>query len=311
MNDRIIQLTYEHEQPQRLDKILVAELPEYSRSRLQKLIKEGRVTVDGVIASKSGQKIDGMSQIVVEIPPPQPSTLIPEDIPLDMVFENNDLMVVNKPAGMVVHPSAGHQSGTLVHAALAHTKDIEGVGGVQRPGVVHRLDKDTSGLILLAKNDAAHHWLQDQFSSRQVEKTYLALVDGAPPTPRGRVEAAIGRDPADRKHMAVVPPTKGRSAVSEYTTVRDYVDFTLLEVHPITGRTHQIRLHLAFLGCPIVGDSVYGRRHASLKMKRQFLHAARLQIRLPGEADLSEFEAPLPRDLAEILENLDPTGELK
>jgi 23S rRNA pseudouridine1911/1915/1917 synthase len=304
VNDRIIQLTYEHEQPQRLDKFLVDELPKYSRSRLQKLIKEGRVTVDGVIATKSGQSVDWKSQIVVEIPPSQPSTLIAEDILLEIVFENKDLMVVNKPAGMVVHPSAGHKSGTLVHAALAHTKDIEGVGGVQRPGVVHRLDKDTSGLILLAKNDAAHQWLQDQFSSRQVEKTYLALVDGAPPTPRGRVEAAIGRDPVDRKHMAVVPPTRGRSAVSEYATLREYVDHTLLEVHPITGRTHQIRLHLAFLGCPVVGDRVYGHRHASLNIKRQFLHAAQLQIHLPGEADLSEFEAPLPQDLSEILETL-------
>jgi len=311
VNERIIQLTYEHEQPQRLDKFLVDELPEYSRSRLQTIIKEGCVTVDGVIASKSGQTVDWKSQIVVEIPPPQPSTLIAEDIPLEIVFENKDLMVVNKLAGMVVHPSAGHQSGTLVHAALAHTKDIEGVGGIQRPGVVHRLDKDTSGLILLAKNDASHQWLQEQFSSRQVEKTYLALVDGAPPTPRGRVEAAIGRDPVDRKHMAVVPPTKGRSAVSEYATIREFVDHTLLEVHPITGRTHQIRLHMAFLGCPVVGDRVYGRRHASLNIKRQFLHAARLQIRLPGEAGLSEFEAPIPRDLSEILETLDPTGELK
>jgi 23S rRNA pseudouridine1911/1915/1917 synthase len=304
VNERIIQLTYEHEQPQRLDKFLVDELPEYSRSRLQTIIKEGCVTVDGVIASKSGQTVDWKSQIVVEIPPPQPSTLIAEDIPLEIVFENKDLMVVNKLAGMVVHPSAGHQSGTLVHAALAHTKDIEGVGGIQRPGVVHRLDKDTSGLILLAKNDASHQWLQEQFSSRQVEKTYLALVDGAPPTPRGRVEAAIGRDPVDRKHMAVVPPTKGRSAISEYATIREFVDHTLLEVHPITGRTHQIRLHMAFLGCPVVGDRVYGRRHASLNIKRQFLHAARLQIRIPGEAGLSEFEAPLPQDLSEILETI-------
>jgi 23S rRNA pseudouridine1911/1915/1917 synthase len=309
VNERIIQLTYEHEQPQRLDKFLVDELPEYSRSRLQTIIKEGCVTVDGVIASKSGQTVDWKSQIVVEIPPPQPSTLIAEDIPLEIVFENKDLMVVNKLAGMVVHPSAGHQSGTLVHAALAHTKDIEGVGGIQRPGVVHRLDKDTSGLILLAKNDASHQWLQEQFSSRQVEKTYLALVDGAPPTPRGRVEAAIGRDPVDRKHMAVVPPTKGRSAVSEYATIREFVDHTLLEVHPITGRTHQIRLHMAFLGCPVVGDRVYGRRHASLNIKRQFLHAARLQIRIPGEAGLSEFEAPLPQDLSEILQTIYTTGQ--
>ncbi len=308
MNDRIVRLTYEQEHPQRLDKYLVEQLPEFSRSRLQSLIKEGRVTVDGVIASKSGQSVDRVSHIIVEIPPPQPSELVAEEIALDIVFENDDLLVVNKPAGMVVHPSAGHQSGTLVHAALAHADDIEGVGGVQRPGVVHRLDKDTSGLILMAKNDESHQWLQDQFSSRQVDKVYLALVDGNPPTPRGKVEAAIGRDPNNRKKMAVVPPGKGRAAVSEYSTLRKFQAHTLLEMHPITGRTHQIRVHLAFLKCPVVGDRVYGRRHPSLPLDRQFLHAARLRICLPGDDDLSEFEAPLPKDLSSILAVLDSSG---
>ncbi|MES0360427.1 MAG: RluA family pseudouridine synthase [Anaerolineales bacterium] len=308
MNDRVVELVFNEEQPQRLDKFLVTQLPEFSRSRLQILIKEGRVTIDGIPAHKTGQTIDGSARVVVEIPPPQPSKLIAEDISLDIVFENNDLMVVNKPAGMVVHPSAGHQSGTLVHAALAYAPDIDGVGGIQRPGVVHRLDKDTSGLIVLAKNDATHQWLQEQFRLREVEKIYLALVDGAPPTPRGRVEAAIGRDPVDRKKMAVLPPGKGRSAVSEYTSVQKFAGHTLLEVHPITGRTHQIRLHLAFLDCPVVGDRVYGRRHPSLPLKRQFLHAARLRIRIPGETELSEYEAPLPGDLTDTLESL---GEIK
>jgi 23S rRNA pseudouridine1911/1915/1917 synthase len=299
-----VELVFNEEEPQRLDKFLVAQLPEFSRSRLQMLIKEGKVTVDGVPAHKSGQTIDGSMVVLIQIPPPQPTKLTAEDIPLDVVFENDDLMVINKPAGMVVHPSAGHQSGTLVHAALAHDPDIEGVGGVQRPGVVHRLDKDTSGLIILAKNDLTHQWLQKQFSSREVEKTYLALVDGAPPTPRGRVEAAIGRDPTDRKKMATVPPGKGRSAVSEYTTLSKYPEHTLLEVHPITGRTHQIRLHLAFLDCPVVGDRIYGHRHPSLPLKRQFLHATRLRIRIPGETELIEYEAPLPADLSDILESL-------
>ena len=304
VNDQIIRFIYDQEIPQRLDKYLVAELPEYSRSRLQAFIKEGLVTINGVTATKSGQILDGRATIAVLIPPVQPSTLSAEDIPLDIIFENPDLIVVNKPAGMVVHPSAGHRSGTLVHAALAHSKDIEGVGGVQRPGVVHRLDKDTSGLILLAKNDPAHQWLQKQFSTRQVEKTYLALVDGAPPTSRGRVEAAIGRDPVNRKRMAIVTPTKGRSAISEYKTIQNYVDYTLLEIHPITGRTHQIRLHLAFLGCPVVGDKVYGRRRTSLQIERHFLHAFRLRLRLPNEASLSEFEAPLPGELSKILDSL-------
>lgn len=305
VNDRFVELNIKDQQPQRLDLCLVAELPEFSRSRLQALIKAGKVSVNGIPAHKSGQMIESGDWITVQIPPPQPSKLVPEQLPLDIIFENQDLMVVNKPAGMVVHPSAGHKSGTLVHAALAHAPDIEGVGGVQRPGIVHRLDKDTSGLILLAKNDAAHQWLQNQFSSRKVEKTYLALVDGAPPTPRGRIEAAIGRDPGNRKRMAVVPPGKGRSAISEYSTQHRYADHALLEVHPITGRTHQIRLHLAFLGCPVVGDRVYGRRHRSLALNRHFLHAARLSIQIPGETDLHEFKAPLPDDLANILDTLE------
>lgn len=305
MNDRLVQLIFEQEQPQRLDRFLVSQLPEYSRSRLQALIKTGCVVVDGITATKNGQMVEREAQIEVAIPPPQPTTLIPEEIPLTIIFENQDLIAVNKPAGMVVHPSAGHQSGTLVHAALAHAVDIEGVGGILRPGIVHRLDKDTSGLILLAKNDAAHQWLQEEFRSRRVEKTYLTLVDGAPPTVRGRVEAAIGRDPVDRKRMAVVSPGKGRSAVSEYSTLVQYDLHTLLEVHPITGRTHQIRLHMAFIGCPVAGDQVYGRRHPSLNLNRHFLHAARLKIRLPGESDKVEFEAPLPNDLSNILDTLD------
>ncbi len=301
MNDRLVQLSYEQEESNRLDKFLVSQLPEFSRSRLQSLIKTGCVDVDGVTVTKSGHMVEKKAEIEVRIPPPKPTVLVPEDIPLEIIFENQDLIVVNKPAGMVVHPAAGHQSGTLVHAALAHTGEIEGVGGIQRPGVVHRLDKDTSGIILLAKNDAAHQWLQEEFRSRRVEKTYLALVDGAPPTVRGRVEAAIGRDPVDRKRMAVVPPNKGRSAVSEYSTITQYQQHTLLEVHPVTGRTHQIRLHMAFLGCPVTGDRLHGRRRPSLDIDRQFLHAARLKIRLPEESDYIEFEAPLPEDLSKVL----------
>jgi 23S rRNA pseudouridine1911/1915/1917 synthase len=304
VNDRLVQLTYEQDESKRLDKYLVSQLPEFSRSRLQSLIKNGCVDVDGIKITKSGYMVDKEAEIEVRIPSSQPSILIPEQIPLKIIFENDDLIVVNKPAGMVVHPSAGHQSGTLVHAVLAHSDEIEGVGGIQRPGVVHRLDKDTSGLILLAKNDRAHQWLQEEFRSRRVEKTYLTLVDGAPPTKRGRVEAAIGRDPVDRKRMAVVLPEKGRSAVSEYSTKTQYQQHTLLEVHPVTGRTHQIRLHMAFLECPIVGDRIYGRRRPSLEIERQFLHAARLSIRLPGESQPVEFEALLPDDLTTVLDGL-------
>ena len=304
MSERLVALQFSAGSPKRLDKFLVDHLPEYSRSRLQALIRAGRVMVDGQPAYKAGQVLDGEVLVQVQIPAPAPSELQPEAIPLDIVFENADLMVVNKPAGMVVHPAAGHATGTLVHAALAHAPDLAGVGGQLRPGVVHRLDKDTSGLILLAKNDAAHQWLQNQFRSRQAEKVYLALVDGAPPTPRGRVEAAIGRNPAQRRKMAVVPPGKGRQAVTEYLTLQSFPEHTFLEVHPITGRTHQIRLHLAFLGCPVVGDTIYGRSRPSLPLGRHFLHAAHLTIRLPGETEPHTFEAPLPQELEKALQKL-------
>ena len=304
MPDRREFFEFEKEKEERLDHFLVECLPEFSRSRLQGLVKDGFVAVDGVPAKKAGQKLEPGAQVEVRIPPPAPSGLVGEDIPLDIIFENDDLLVVNKPAGMVVHPAAGHETGTLVHAVLGYDPDIEGIGGEERPGVVHRLDKETSGLILLAKNDHAHHWLQDQFRLRTVEKTYLALVDGAPPTPSGRVEAPIGRDPSHRKKMAIMPPGKGRDAVSEYITLESFEKHTLLEFHPLTGRTHQIRLHCMFLGCPIVGDKIYGHRKQSLELDRHFLHAARLKIVLPEEKGARIFEAPLPGELSELLDTL-------
>jgi 23S rRNA pseudouridine1911/1915/1917 synthase len=304
VNDRLVEYQCHDNSPQRLDKFLVVCLPEFSRARLQGLIKDGFVSVDGVPARKSGQMVEAGNAVQVRIPPPEPTALQPEAIPLSILFENDDLMVVDKPAGMVVHPAAGHSRGTLVHAALAHAPSMAGIGGEGRPGVVHRLDKDTSGLILLAKNDLAHRWLQEQFRSRQVEKFYLALVDGQPPTPAGRIEAPIGRDASQRRRMAVVPPDKGREAVSEYRTLEAYGHHTLLEVHPITGRTHQIRLHLSFLGCPVAGDTVYGLRKPSIPLKRHFLHAARLTIRLPGEAAPQTFVAAMPEELDRVLEYL-------
>ncbi|MCW5873926.1 MAG: RluA family pseudouridine synthase [Anaerolineales bacterium] len=294
--------------PQRLDKFLVEQLPDFSRARLQALIKEGRVQVDGKAASKSGQTLEGGEAVQVQVPPAAPSELIPEAIPLDVIFENNDVLIVNKPAGMVVHPAAGHNTSTLIHAALAHAPQIQGVGGELRPGLVHRLDKDTSGLIVLAKNDAAHHALQAQFQQRSAQKTYIALVDGRPNTPEGRIEAAIGRDLRERKRMSVVRSAggrgRGREAVSEYRTLHEYDDHTLLEVNIHTGRTHQIRVHLAFIRCPVVGDTVYGRRKPSLPLKRQFLHAARLGLTLPGETEMRIFSAPLPADLQHVLNNM-------
>lgn len=288
----------------RLDHVLVSYLQDQSRNRLQQLIREGRTFVDGERITKPAFRLEGGEVVELTIPSPKPYHLEAEEIPLDILYENHDLIVINKPAGIVVHPSAGHETGTLVHAILAHAPDILGVGGEQRPGVVHRLDKDTSGIILFAKHDIAHRFLQQQFSQRKAEKTYLALVDGAPPTPSGRIDASIGRDPNHRKRMAVLATGKGRSAVSTYRTIEYYEKHTLLEIQPITGRTHQIRLHLAFLNCPVVGDQVYGRRKSSLPIARFFLHATRLKIRIPGEKKERTFEAPLPEELCLLLGNL-------
>ena len=237
---------------ERLDKYLVTCLPEFSRSRLQGLIRDNQVLVDGQVVTKTSHILNRGQKVVVSIPEPEPVGLIPEEITMDVIFESDDLMIINKPAGMVVHPGAGHKTGTLVHAALAHVPELEGIGGELRPGVVHRLDKDTSGLILVAKNDRSHRWLQEQFRLRRVRKVYLALVDGTPPTPTGRIEAPIGRDPAHRRKMAVTTLQKGREAVTEYQTVETYAHHTLIEAHPLTGRTHQIRLHMAFLGLSLI-----------------------------------------------------------
>jgi len=304
VGDRIESFHFEKEVKQRLDVFLTACLPEFSRSRIQGLIKGGFVKVEAGIVTKAGRDLEPGEQIQIRIPPPVPSGLVAEDIPLDIVFENEDLMVVNKPAGMVVHPSPGHNSGTLVHAALGYLPELEGIGGEERPGIVHRLDKDTSGLIVIAKNERAHRWLQDQFKSRKVEKIYLALVDSKPPTPAGRVEAPIGRNTTHRKLMAVVPLDKGREAVSEYRTLENFPAHTLLEVHPLTGRTHQIRVHMAFLGCPVAADMVYGKRKPTVELGRHFLHAHRLKIVLPGEKQARIFEASLPQELQFVLEHL-------
>jgi 23S rRNA pseudouridine1911/1915/1917 synthase len=288
----------------RLDIFLAQELKDISRSYIQKIISQGGVFIEGVPALKKSESISPGTEVEVIIPPVKDTTLEPENIPLDIIFENQDLIVVNKPPGMVVHPALGHPRGTLVQAVLGYAPDIEGVGGQRRPGLVHRLDQDTSGLILLAKNDLAHQFLQDQFRSRQVNKVYLALVDGRPPTPQGRVEVAIGRDPKFRQRMAPVLDREGKQAVSVYSTLQEFPNHTLLKVSILTGRTHQIRVHLAFLGCPVVGDTVYGRKKPSLDIGRQFLHAYQLSIRIPGETQPKSFEAPLASDLEACLKSL-------
>ena len=286
----------------RLDQVLLGFFPDQSRSRLQQWIQRGQVSIDGRPATKPGVRLRGGESITVRIPPPAPSGNLPEAIPLDIVFENDDLLVVNKPAGMVVHPSAGHGTGTLVNAVLAHAPDMAGVGGEIRPGIVHRLDRDTSGLVVVAKNEESLKALQAQFHDREVEKVYLALVDGHPPDRRGRIEAPIGRDPRHRQRMGIVPAAKGRPATTDYHLRQDYPQHALLEVMPRTGRTHQIRVHLAFLGCPVAGDRVYGFRRPSLGLARHMLHAWRLRFRLPGQTGSERtFEAPPPGDLVEAI----------
>ena len=304
MGDRIEKYIFSKSSQERLDIFLTTCLPEFSRARIQRLIKDGFVRIDNQTVTKGGLYLEVGESIEIIIPPRISSDLVAENIPLEIVFENSDLVVVNKPAGMVVHPSPGHNNGTLVHAALGHIPDLEGIGGEERPGIVHRLDKDTSGLIVIAKNERAHHWLQEQFKSRLVDKKYIALVDGKPPTPTGRVEAPIGRNTTHRKLMAVVSIEKGREAITEYSTLEKFPEHTLLDVHPKTGRTHQIRVHLAFLGCPVTADMVYGKRKPTVELDRHFLHASRLKIIIPGEEHARIFEAPLPHELSVVLEQL-------
>ncbi|MGB2962781.1 MAG: RluA family pseudouridine synthase [Anaerolineales bacterium] len=304
MSEAQIVLHNQSEKEIRLDKYLAENLEEYSRSYIQKIISEGGVSVEGFPVYKKSEIIKPGAEVEILIPPAAETTLIPEDIPLNIVFENDDLIVVNKPAGMVVHPALGHPTGTLVQAILGYAPEIEGVGGVKRPGLVHRLDQNTSGVILVAKNDRAHQYLQDQFRSRSVDKIYLALVDGRPPTPQGRVEVAIGRDPKYRQRMAPVLDRDGKEAISEYFTLEEFPGHTYLKVSILTGRTHQIRIHLAFLGTPVVGDMIYGRNKPSINIQRQFLHAFQISIQIPGEKEKQTFEAPLAIELTEVLNSL-------
>jgi len=304
MNQASMILQNQSDKDIRLDKFLASELDDYSRSYIQKIINAGGVSIDGIPIYKKAERVSQGTEVEVIIPEAEDTELLGEDIPLDIIFENDDLIAVNKPAGMVVHPALGHPTGTLVQAVLGYAPEIEGVGGVKRPGLVHRLDQNTSGVILLAKNDRAHQFLQDQFRDRQVDKEYLALVDGRPPTPNGRVEVAIGRDPKYRQRMAPALERDGKEAISEYSTLAEFPKHTYLSVKIMTGRTHQIRVHLNFLGCPAVGDTVYGRKTPSIQIERQFLHAFRLSILIPGEEEKHCFEAPLAEELERILDQL-------
>ena len=283
----------------RLDKYVCQKLAELSRARVQKLIAEGYITVNDQVA-KAGLRLNIGDRLRVIIPPAPPSRLVPETMPLNILYEDDDLLVVDKPAGLTVHPAPGRPSHTLVNALLSHFPHLADISDSLRPGIVHRLDKDTSGVMLVAKNSLAQADLAEQFKTHSVAKAYLVLVKGHLTPENGIIEAAIGRDPRNRKRMAVV--AGGREARTEYRVIKYIVDYTLLEVMPETGRTHQIRVHLAAIGFPVVGDKVYGVK--SPYLDRQFMHACRLGFNLPSSGEYVEFKSELPPDLAQALKDI-------
>lgn len=297
----------------RLDRALADLFPDHSRSFLAGLIEQGSVRIDGSVASKPSRRVDVGQHITIEIPAAVPSGVVSQDIPLTVLFEDEDVVAIDKPPGLVVHPAAGHPDQTLVNALLFHVRDLSGIGGELRPGIVHRLDKDTSGVLLVAKHDEAHRRLAAAWSTDAVRKEYLAIVYGTPGSDRGTVDAPIGRDRRERKRMAVV--SGGRRAVTEYALVQRLRYVSLLRCRLHTGRTHQIRVHMKHLGHPIVGDPLYSgpqwrgipdkrAQHALAAMRRQALHAARITFVHPRDGRAVVVEAPLPQDMRELLESL-------
>ena len=293
----------------RLDVWLRRQAPDCSRARIQSLIRAGLVRVNGE-TRKPHHPLRGGDRVEYEIPPPEPARLAAQDIPLDILYEDADILVLNKPAGLVVHPAAGHADGTLVNALLHHCPDLGGIGGEIRPGIVHRLDKDTSGVLVIAKNDFALHGLAAQFKERTLRKEYLAAVWGEPKPPRGVIRTLIGRNPRNRKKMSA-RPASGRPAVTHYEVLSRHGGVSLLRVRIETGRTHQIRVHLAHIGHPVVGDRQYGRARKGLRATppaRQMLHAERLAFTHPRTRAPLEFAAPIPQDLHAFLRDLAADG---
>lgn len=285
---------------QRLDRFVQAQCPDLSRSRCAALIRDGFVTVRGV-AAKPSSSVRARDAVTVVVPAPVALEIEAQAMPLTIVYQDPHVLVVDKPAGLSVHPGPGHPDRTLVNALLAIATDLSGIGGVQRPGIVHRLDKDTSGLMAVAKNDTAHASLSRQLKERSVDKAYLALAEGVFRRDEGEIDAPIARHPRNRKKMAIV--ASGRTSLTQYRVVGRFAAHTLLEAHPVTGRTHQIRVHFASLGHPLVGDPVYGKR--SPLVDRHFLHAARLTFALPpDERERHTFQSPLPADLQAALDAL-------
>ncbi|MFC1920943.1 RluA family pseudouridine synthase [Chloroflexota bacterium] len=285
----------------RLDRYVTDQFPDLSRTRVQKLIEDGNIRVNESLA-KPGIKLNTGDRLTINLPPPAPNALAPEDIPLNILYEDDDLLVIDKQAGLTVHPAPGHPDHTLVNAVLAHLSHLPDTGDAQRPGIVHRLDKDTSGVMMIAKNLAAHADLTDQFKSRSITKMYTVLVIGHLSPEDGVIEAPIGRDPRRRQRMAVVGESRGREARTAYHVIKYIGNYTLLEVRPETGRTHQIRVHLDAIGYPVAGDKVYGGK--SPHISRQFVHASRLGFKLPSTGDYIEFSSPLHPDLEKALDDI-------
>lgn len=275
----------------RLDRFLSRKMPDFSRVRLQSFIRGGCVLVNG-IAPRPSQTLRAVDEIRITVPDEvEPAVAKAQDIPLDIIHEDGAIIVLNKPAGLVVHPGAGNAEGTLVNALLFHCAGLSVIGGVERPGIVHRLDKETSGCLVIAKTDSAHRSLSSQFADRLVQKTYLALVEGTPRMPHGKIEASIGRHAVHRQKMSV--NERGRTSMTQYRVIASFEGITLMECQPRTGRTHQIRVHMKHLGHPIVGDPLYGRRAGH---SRHFLHAWKIAFAHPENGKPLEFFAPLPTD---------------
>ena len=300
MEQRTIQT---QESAERIDALLARSLPELTRSAAQRLLAQGAVTKDGAPVKKNYKTAPG-DTFVVTLPDAAPSELVAQDLPLDVVYEDDDLIVVNKPRGMVVHPAPGHEDGTLVNALLAHCGDsLSGVGGERRPGIVHRIDKDTSGLLVAAKNDFAHTVLSDSLKEHGIDREYKAVACGNFRDAHGTVDRPIGRNPRDRKKMAIVPD--GRPAVTHYTVAERFDGFALLDVRLETGRTHQIRVHMAYLGHPILGDTVYGAKKPVPGLTGQCLHAVGLQFIHPRTKELVSLSCPLPGEFTAALRKID------
>lgn len=284
----------------RLDLFLAGSL-DMARNQVQKLIKEGRIDSGGRMTG-AGDKVRPGDFLRVSLPPPQKAGVAAENTPLSIIYEDSWIVVINKDRGIAVHPGGGRHHGTLVNVLLYHIRDLSGVGGVERPGIVHRLDRDTSGVMVVAKHDKAHERLSSQFNARKIKKEYLALVHGQVRNEYGSIEAALGRNPVQRKKIMITP--KGRYARTDYEVVERFNGFSLVRLKPLTGRTHQIRVHLTSIGCPLVGDEMYGTRKCAIQLKGQFLHAARLGLFHPDDGRFMEFTAPLPAELDHILAGL-------